>query len=77
MPTQVLRFVHVGFVLVLGVPAVPRVAARFRNRLMPWDVLLQPAAIVTIAYLLLGGDEFCGPQHVPEHTDASTGLGFA
>ena len=54
---QVLRPLHVGFALVLVFLLFP-VAARFRHRLMPWDVVLASPALATIAYLLAGGDEF-------------------
>jgi TRAP transporter 4TM/12TM fusion protein len=55
VPTTTLRFVHVGFAMVLGFLLFP-VARRFRDRLMPWDVLLIAAALYVTWYLLIGGD---------------------
>ncbi|MFC7475601.1 TRAP transporter permease [Dankookia sp. GCM10030260] len=55
VPTTVLRFVHVGFAMVLGFLLFP-VMRRYRHRLMPWDVLLISAALYVTWYLLVGGD---------------------
>src|SRR5262245_45499401 len=38
VPTQPLRYAHVAFVMVLCFLLFPLVA-RFRNRIMPWDVV--------------------------------------
>ena len=57
VPAQVLRPVHVGFVLVLVFLLFP-IAGRYRNRLMWWDVVCAVAGAATIVYLLQGGDEF-------------------
>ena len=56
VPTTTLRFVHVGFAMVLGFALFP-VARRFRHRLMPWDAALIAAAIYCIWYLISGGDD--------------------
>ncbi|MBY0329959.1 MAG: TRAP transporter fused permease subunit [Acetobacteraceae bacterium] len=55
VPTTTLRFVHVGFALVLGFLLFPA-ARRFRHRLMPWDLALIAAALGVTWYLLWGGD---------------------
>jgi TRAP transporter 4TM/12TM fusion protein len=55
VPTTSLRFVHVGFAMVLGFLLFPA-ARRFRHRLMPWDWLLIAAALAVTWYLLYGGD---------------------
>ena len=55
VPTTTLRFVHVGFALVLGFLLFPA-ARRWRHRLMPWDMLLIAAALGVTWYLLFGGD---------------------
>lgn len=55
VPTTTLRFVHVGFALVLGFLLFPMLR-RHRHRLMPWDVLLIAAALYVTWYLLIGGD---------------------
>jgi len=55
VPTTTLRFVHVGFAMVLGFLLFPA-ARRFRHRLMPWDVALIAAALGITWYLIWGGD---------------------
>jgi TRAP transporter 4TM/12TM fusion protein len=55
VPTTTLRFVHVGFAMVLGFLLFPA-ARRWRNRLMPWDLLLIAGALAVTWYLLVGGD---------------------
>jgi TRAP-type uncharacterized transport system fused permease subunit len=44
VPTTTLRYVHVGFAMVLGFTLFP-MARRFRHRLMPWDAALIAAGI--------------------------------
>ncbi|MGH7004440.1 MAG: TRAP transporter large permease subunit, partial [Alphaproteobacteria bacterium] len=75
IPPETLRAVHVGAALVLIFLLYP-VARRFRHRLMPWDVLLALAAIGTIAYLLLGGDELRDRGSLPNRTDMIVGTIF-
>ena len=55
VPTNSLRFIHVGFAMGLGFLLFP-VSKRFRNRLMPWDVVLIAASLYVTWYLLYGGD---------------------
>ena len=57
VPTQVLRPVHVAFVLFLCFLVFP-VAQRFRHRVMWWDWLAAVAGVAVVAYLIAGGDDF-------------------
>ena len=75
VPALVLRPVHVAFVLALVFLLFPA-ASRFRNRLMPWDVILAIAAIATIAYALSGGDDFWDRNTLPNDVDRAFGLVF-
>ena len=72
---QVLRPVHVGFMLLLVFILFP-IARRFRNRLMWWDVLGAALGVATIAYLLVGGDEFWDRNTLPSTTDTVFGVIF-
>jgi TRAP transporter 4TM/12TM fusion protein len=75
VPTQVLRPVHVGFMLLLVFlifPATPRL----RNRLMWYDVVLAVAGVGTIVYLLSGGDDFWDRSTLPTDTDVWIGALF-
>jgi TRAP transporter 4TM/12TM fusion protein len=57
VPTQILRPVHVAFVLFLCFLVFP-VHKRFRHRVMPWDWALALLAIAIVVYLIMGGDDF-------------------
>ncbi len=72
---QVLRPVHVGFMLLLVFLLFP-LAKRFRNRLMWWDVIGAVLGVATIAYLLAGGDEFWDRNTLPSTTDTVFGVLF-
>jgi TRAP transporter 4TM/12TM fusion protein len=75
VPTQVLRPMHVGFMLLLVFllfPALPR----WRNRLMPWDLLFAALGVATIVYLLLGGDDFWDRNTTPDRWDMIFGVAF-
>jgi TRAP transporter 4TM/12TM fusion protein len=72
---QVLRPVHVGFMLLLVFLLFP-IAKRFRNRLMWWDVVGALLGVATIAYLLAGGDEFWDRNTLPSTTDTLFGVVF-
>ncbi|MGQ0662747.1 MAG: TRAP transporter permease [Pseudomonadota bacterium] len=75
VPTQTLRPVHVGFVLVLSFllfPALPR----FRNRIRWWDVVPAVAAVAVIAYMLEGGDDFTDRNTTPNPWDQVFGVVF-
>lgn len=72
VPTTVLRYVHVGFTMVLGFLLFP-VARRFRNRFMPWDWALAAAGIYVIWYLVNGGDDLQDRYVFPEPMDVIVG----
>lgn len=72
VPTTTLRYVHVGFALVLGFVLFP-VLRRFRNKLMPWDVALAAAAVYCIYYLIAGGDDLQDRYIFPEPMDIVVG----
>ena len=75
VPPETLRAVHVGAALFLIFLLYP-VARRFRHRLAPWDVVLSFAAVGTIVYLLLGGEEMRDRQSLPNQTDMVVGTVF-
>lgn len=72
VPTTTLRFVHVGFTLVLGFLLFP-VARRYRHRLMVWDVALMAAGAYVIWYLIVGGDDLLDRYVFPEPMDLVVG----
>jgi TRAP transporter 4TM/12TM fusion protein len=72
VPTTVLRYVHVGFAMVLGFALFP-VSRRFRHRLMVWDVALIAAALYVIYYLVAGGDDLQDRYVFPEPMDVVVG----
>ncbi|HEY4253979.1 MAG TPA: TRAP transporter fused permease subunit [Roseomonas sp.] len=72
VPTTVLRYVHVGFAMVLGFYLFP-VAKRFRHRLMAWDVVLIAASLYVIYYLVAGGDDLQDRYVFPEPMDVVVG----
>ena len=75
VPAQVLRPVHVGFILLLVFLLFP-IAARYRNRLMWWDVACAAVGVATIVYLLQGGDDFWDRNTTPSNTDVVFGTAF-
>ncbi len=75
VPTQPLRYTHVGFVLVLSFLLFP-VAMRFRNRIRWWDVIPALAAVGILGYALWGGDDFTDRAAVPDRLDVVLGLIF-
>jgi TRAP transporter 4TM/12TM fusion protein len=72
VPTTTLRFVHVGFALVLGFALFP-MARRFRHRLMAWDAALIAAGLYVIWYLIAGGDELQDRYVFPDPMDIVVG----
>jgi TRAP transporter 4TM/12TM fusion protein len=72
VPTTTLRFVHVGFALVLGFVLFPALR-RYRNRLMPWDVALAAASVYVVYYLIAGGDDLQDRAIFPEPMDLVVG----
>src|SRR5215471_6553682 len=75
VPAQVLRPVHVGWMLLLVFLLFP-IAAQFRNRLMWWDVVLALLGVSTIVYLLAGGDDFWDRNTLPSRSDTFFGVAF-
>src|SRR2546422_2139587 len=73
MPTHVLRGIHVAFVLFLCFLLYP-VAKRFRNRVRWWDWLAAVLALVTIGYMLAGGDDFLERAISPDVWDQVLGI---
>ncbi|OZI66420.1 TRAP transporter permease [Bordetella genomosp. 11] len=68
VPTQILRPVHVAFVLFLSFLVFP-VSRRFRHRIMAWDWILASLAIAIVVYLILGGDDFTDRNTRPQPWD--------
>ena len=75
VPTQELRYTHVGFVLVLCFLLFP-VAQRFRNRICWWDVLLGAAAVGILTYAIVGGEDFTDRATLPTKLDVVLGVIF-
>lgn len=73
VPAQILRAVHVGFVLLLCFMLFP-VAKRFRDRIMWFDVLMTLLGVATIAWLLLDFDEFIERAVTPTRWDLFFGV---
>jgi TRAP transporter 4TM/12TM fusion protein len=75
VPTQVLRPVHVAFVLFLCFLVFP-VAPRFRHRVMWWDWLAAAVALAVIVYAIMGGDDFTDRNTSPNAWDIACGVGL-
>src|ERR671916_1341491 len=75
VPTQELRYTHVGFVMLLSFLLFP-VAVRFRNRIRWWDVAPGLLAVATLGYALWGGDDFTDRATVPLRWDVIVGCVF-
>jgi TRAP transporter 4TM/12TM fusion protein len=72
---QTLRPVHVGFVLTLTFLMFP-VVPRFRHRFMPWDIVTVILSVVTVWYLIDGGDDLTDRYTSPRSMDVWMGLIF-
>jgi TRAP transporter 4TM/12TM fusion protein len=68
VPTQMLRGIHLAFVLFLCFLMFPALK-RWRNRLMWFDVLLALAALACIGYMLADFDDFIDRAVVPTRWD--------
>jgi TRAP transporter 4TM/12TM fusion protein len=68
VPTQILRAVHLGFVLFLVYLLFPA-AARFRNSIMPWDVAAALLGVAAITYMLIDFEDFIYRAVTPERWD--------
>lgn len=75
VPTQPLRYIHVGFVLVLCFLLFP-LATRFRNAIRWWDVVAAIACVGILGYALAGGEEFTDRAAVPDRWDVVLGVVF-
>jgi TRAP transporter 4TM/12TM fusion protein len=73
VPTQVLRPVHVGFVLFLSYLLFPA-SKRYRHRIMWWDWAAALGAVAVIAYILHGGDDIWDRNTSPETWDIVFGV---
>lgn len=73
VPANVLRAVHVGFVLALSFLSFPA-TARLRDRLAWWDWLLASVSVGVIAYVLAGGDALADRATVPTTVDICVGV---
>src|SRR5512140_352382 len=76
VPAQVMRPVHVGFVLFLVYLLFP-VAKRYRHRIMWWDWLAALAAVAVIAYTLQGGDDIWDRNTSPDNWDIAVGVALS
>jgi TRAP transporter 4TM/12TM fusion protein len=73
IPTQMLRAIHVGFVLFLCFLLFP-VARRFRDRILWFDVVLALLGVAVIAYLLIDFDDFIERAVTPTRWDLFFGV---
>jgi TRAP transporter 4TM/12TM fusion protein len=73
VPQAELRGIHVAIVLFLTFMMIPA-AARFRNRLMWWDVAFAVIAVGTIVYMIAGGDDFTDRNTMPNGWDKVFGI---
>lgn len=73
VPTKSLRVIHVGMVLCLTFLSFP-LMARFKNKVMLWDIACAALAIACSAYIILGGDDFSDRNTVPNPTDVGFGI---
>src|SRR6266481_174721 len=73
VPTQVLRPVHVGFVLFLSYLLFPA-SKRYRHRIMWWDWAAAFGAVAVIAYILQGGDDIWDRNTSPDNWDIVFGV---
>lgn len=72
VPAQVLRMTHVTMVLAFVFITFP-IAARYKNRLMWWDILFALIAIAALIYALKGGDDFTDRNTFPLTMDVVFG----
>lgn len=75
VPTQVLRTIHLAMVLFLVFLTFP-ITARFKNRLMWWDLIIACFSIFVAFYILNGGDDFTDRNTEPLPLDIAIGIGL-
>ncbi len=73
VPAQILRALHVGFVLGLVFVVFPA-AKRFRDRIRWWDVGLSLLGIATIVHILVDFDDFIERAVTPSRLDLFLGV---
>jgi len=73
VPANILRPVHVGFVLVLSFLSFP-LLARLRDRIGWWDWLFAAASAACIAYIIAGGDALADRATLPNTADLVVGV---
>ncbi len=73
VPTQELRMIHVGFVLLLTFLLFP-IARQLRNRVYWWDWICAILGLVAIGYGLAGGDDFIDRNTIPTQWDMAFGV---
>jgi TRAP transporter 4TM/12TM fusion protein len=73
--TQPLRYAHVAFVLILSFLLFP-MAARFRNRIRWFDVVLGVAGAAILVYAIEGGEDFTDRATLPNQIDVILGIIF-
>ena len=71
--TEVLRAIHVAFVLFLCFLIFP-VSRRFRHRVMWWDWALAALGVAIAVYLVANGDDFFDRSILPNHWDVVFGV---
>jgi TRAP transporter 4TM/12TM fusion protein len=71
--TQVLRGIHVGFVLFLSFLVFPSLK-RFKNRILWYDYILALLAIAPIVYMLVDFDAFIYRSVIPDFWDKFFGI---
>src|SRR5467141_2048297 len=71
--TEVLRAIHVAFVLFLCFLIFP-VSRRFRHRVMAWDWALAALGIAIAVYLVANGDDFFDRSILPNNWDVVFGV---
>jgi TRAP transporter 4TM/12TM fusion protein len=75
VPTQVMRPVHVAFVLFLVYLVFP-ISKRFRHRVMWWDWVCAVVGVAAMVYAIQGGDDFWDRNTSPENWDLVFGIVF-
>ena len=73
--TQPLRYAHVAFVLILSFLLFP-MAARFRNRIRWFDIVLGVAGAAILIYAIEGGEDFTDRATSPNPLDVVLGVTF-
>ena len=72
VPTQVMRTVHVAFVLFLVFLLFP-IAKRYRHQVKWWDWIAACAPVAIAAYIIAGGDDFTDRNTLPDNWDMAMG----